>query len=165
MFFSWIYRISFNILTLITALLFLAKYFNISNPDSDGFLKYLRKYLPRLDTGWEDSRTQEELDDLKQNEEWDEIVEDHSNDRIFYNETLIGLPPSLALEFENFSEVIQKHVKECDETKLEDLLKRWSGDIIELAEGKDDSISIICSQEIQEIPGRNKKRRKQCSIS
>ena len=164
MFFSWISRISFNILTLIVASLFLAKYYNTSNPESGGFLKYLRKYLPKLGRGGKGSRTQEELDDLQQNEEWYEIVQDHSNDRIFHNETLIGLTPSLALEFDNFSKVIEKHVEKCDETKLEDRLKRWSEEIIELAEGKDD-ISIISSQEIQEIPTQHKKHRKQCSIS
>ena len=42
-----------------------------------------------------------------------------------------------------------------------------SDEIIELAEGNDDAMGIINSEEIQQIPSHPnvKKRRKQCSIS
>ena len=160
-FFSWISWISFNILSLSFAVLFLARYYKISTPDSVGFLKLLRMYLPKLNPWGKDRMTKEELDVLKQSEEWDEIVEDQTS------ETLLGLTPSVALEFGNFSKVIRKHAKQCEEPKLEDLLKKWSDEIIELAEGNDDAMSIISREEIQQIPSHPniKKRRKQCSIS
>ena len=98
-----------NILSLLCAVLFLARYYNSSCPESGGFLKSLPKLL-----FWTDTSTEDEEDCQ------DEFLQNSTNCKIF----------------DNFAKLIQKEVEECDKTELEGLLQKWNKEILDLAKRK-----------------------------
>lgn len=101
-----------NILTLLCAVLFLARYYNSSCPESGGFLKSLPKLLFWTDTSTEDEADCQELDET--------ILQNSTNCKMF----------------DNFAKLIQKEVEECDKTELEGLLQKWNKEILDLAKRK-----------------------------